>query len=363
MLKVLLITTEFPPQPGGIGMHSFAIATHLQAKGFEVTVSCDQRSKTGREEKEFDKKQAFLVVRNKRKKPIFRTYFNRIIAAKKHSKNTDVVIVSGKFSIWVGGLLKMGNTKVVSIVHGSELLLKNKYLKKITTNSLLKMDACISVSNYTASLLKDVTEISSKVIPNGFLFSKNFKNIEKIKPETLQLVTVGNVTQRKGQHNVINALPLLNKSFKHVTYKMAGLPSEKGRLIKVAKDKGVFDQINFLGRVSEEKKIELLQKSSIFVMLSEKTAMGSVEGFGIALIEANAVGIPTIGAKFCGIEDAIKDGYSGRLIDPHHPEEFLSAVEDIFENYNTYTTNAVIWASRFTWNQLIEDYISVLKKV
>ena len=54
--------------------------------------------------------------------------------------------------------------------------------------------------------------------------------------------------------------------------------------------------------------------SDIFVMLSEETTTGDVEGFGIAVIEANALGIPTIGTMGSGLEDAISDKITGFLV-------------------------------------------------
>ncbi len=362
--KVLLVTTEFPPQPGGIGTHALAIATNLTERGFEVTVSCDQRSQNGVEEQQFDAKQLFKVIRTKRMKPIFRTFFKRITLARTQAKQADVVLVSGKFSLWIGGFLKSTkDSKVVAIVHGTELLLKNRLLSKWMNVSLLKMDACISVSNYTASLLKDATGLVSTVIPNGYSFTAKIPVFTKPKKTILKFITVGNVTQRKGQHNVINTIPLLNKKYKNVFYEMAGIPTDKEEVSALAKSLGVFDQISFLGRISEENKVKTLQESHIFAMLSEKTATGDVEGFGIAILEANALGIPAIGAKFCGIEDAIKDGFSGILVDPQNPAAFVAAVDNIQQDYKKYAENAVAWASKFTWNQLIDDYIVVLRSL
>lgn len=361
MTKVLLVTSEFPPQPGGIGAHALAVATYLSKRGFDVVVSCDQRSENGEEELIFDKKQPFVVHRTKRKKPLLRTFSNRVRIAKKHAKNADVVLVSGKFSLWIGGYLKrQKQTKVIAILHGSELLLKNTSLRKFTKRSLLRMDACISVSNYTASLLKNETGLDSAVIFNGFMQSQTMPSKITQKDNDIKLITVGNVTQRKGQHNVIEALPLLNTKFKNIEYQMVGIPSDKERVLLKAKALSVADQISFLGRVSEEEKIKLLKEATVFVMLSEQTESGDVEGFGIAILEANAIGIPAIGAKFCGIEDAINDGFSGKLVDPHNPQEIVEAVAEILNNYEAYSDNAIQWASRFTWEKLIDDYIAII---
>ena len=41
-----------------------------------------------------------------------------------------------------------------------------------------------------------------------------------------QLITVGNLTQRKGQHNMINALPELLKKYPDLHYHCVGIPTE-----------------------------------------------------------------------------------------------------------------------------------------
>jgi len=68
--KILLITSEFPPQPGGIGNHAYHLAKSFQENGLQVQVISDQRSGEGSEEQKFDKQQDFEIIRIERKNPI-----------------------------------------------------------------------------------------------------------------------------------------------------------------------------------------------------------------------------------------------------------------------------------------------------
>ena len=52
--SILLITSEFPPQPGGIGNHAYYLALYLSKKGYEVQVIADQRDEDNSDEIEFD---------------------------------------------------------------------------------------------------------------------------------------------------------------------------------------------------------------------------------------------------------------------------------------------------------------------
>ena len=93
---------------------------------------------------------------------------------------------------------------------------------------------------------------------------------------------------------------------------------------------------------------------------AEKT--GDIEGFGIAIIEANYFGLPAIGAKDCGIEDAIDDTKSGRLIAFDAIDEFKLAIKDILANYDTYKKHAKEWALQHSWDLIIKWYIKELEE-
>ena len=360
--KILLITSEFPPQPGGIGNHAWHLAKSFQQNKIEVQVISDQRSGEGEEEVKFDAQQDFEVIRIKRRKILVLSYFHRILKAIHLTRKNEVVLLSGKFSIWVGGLLNLiFNRKFVAVLHGSEVLLPSKYQKKYTDYCLKRFDELIAVSNYTKSLVKDLQLQNIHVIPNGFEISRYAKQPKELVLPPLNLITVGNVTPRKGQHNIIKALPLIKQQYPNVVYHMVGIPTTQDKLVALAKSLGVESNLVFHGRVSEEQKLALLEQATVFMMLSEHTADGDVEGFGIAILEGNALGLPGIGAKGCGIEDAIKNHQSGILVDAQKEEEVLAAINEIVGDYTLYSTKAINWTRNFTWDKIIKEYLNVVQ--
>lgn len=360
MAKVVLLTSEFPPQPGGIGNHAYHLANGLQANGYEVKLICDVRSGNGQEERGFDRALSFEVIRIPRRKIILFSYLDRIFTAYSLTKKCDLVISSGKFSLWLGAFLKFFfNRKFIAVIHGTEISLPNKILRKITNGSLKRFDKVIAVSKYTASLVSHLNLKQVFVIPNGF--KMDIPTTLPPKGEPLPaLITVGNVTERKGQHNVINAMPTLLRKFPDLKYHIVGIPTDQPKLEKLALSLAVQSSVVFYGKVSEDLKIELLKQADIFVMLSESTKKGDVEGFGIAILEANALGVPAIGAQDCGIEDAIKDGISGKLINNKDAKQFASALEEILNNYESYSKKAKNWSQHFTWEKVILEYVRVL---
>ena len=361
LTKLLLITSEFPPQPGGIGTHAYQIAKELSKHEIEVSVLTNQRSRNGEEESGFDQNLTFKVHRVKRKYALILSYLGRILRAIRLTKRQDVVLLSGKFSLWIGGFLSViSNKKLLAVIHGSEVLLTNKLLRNYTRWCLKRFDHVIAVSNFTLSLVEDIGLKNTTVIPNGFEVSRE-QDFTKSQPTELSLITVGNITQRKGQHNVVKALPLLKQEYPNFKYHVVGIPTKKESLQLLAEELGVAEHVIFHGRVSDEKKIELLKEASVFIMLSETTLAGDVEGFGIAILEANALGLPAIGAMGCGIEDAILEGKSGKLIPSNQPEACKKAIDEILGNYQYFSREAKTWTEQFRWLEVIKQYLILIK--
>lgn len=361
--NILLVTSEFPPLPGGIGNHAFHLAENLSSQGYTIKVVTDQRGSKDQENL-FDKDLKYPVKRIAMNKGFrFLTYIQRIISIFTSAKKADVIIASGKFSLWsVSWVSKLIKRRTIAIIHGSEVNFSNPVLSKTTNKALKSFDQVISVSNYTKSLVEHLHLSRITVIPNGFSIRGEINNSKKQHSEVVQLITVGSVTDRKGQENVVRALPSIISTGKKVHYHMVGTPKDKERILRIAEELNIVSNITFHGVVSDKEKNRLLQESDIFVMLSNVTSTGDVEGFGIALIEANYFGIPSVGAKNCGIEDAISSGKSGLLIDAKDSNAMVEAIESIMNNYDDYSYGAKNWSQNFTWEKVIKSYIRVIEE-
>lgn len=358
--KILLITSEFPPLPGGIGNHAYLLSKYLEHFHYKVSVLTDYRSVN--EDDSFDVKQEFNVIRIKRN---FFTYFNRFKKAFSNVKRNDVVISSGKFSLWIGAVLNLffKNKKYIAVLHGSEIKAGNSIVQKLTKWSLSQFDTLIAVSNFTKEYALTVNpNYKIDVINNGIEIIEKIEKIKSIENiEKINLVTVGNVTYRKGQQNVIKALPLLKEHFQNIHYHCIGIPTEKEAFSALAKDLNVQQNITFHGKLDDLDKNQLLKNATIFIMLSD-IVKNDFEGFGIAILEANSIGLPAIGSNNSGIVDAIKNNFSGKLVHPHHPKEILDAVVTIMESYDEFSKNAINWAQQFEWKNVIEKYEKIIEK-
>ncbi len=359
---IVLLTSEFPPLPGGIGNHAYNLAEHLQQSAYKVSVIADQRDSIENETK-FDSGLHSKVYRVALKKSRFLMYLKRIWLCFKLSKSADVLICSGKFPLWIGAMLKPCITaKTTAVIHGTEVNFSDTHLRKSINWSLKRFDNIVAVSNFTKSLVNDLGLQNIQVIPNGF--SPSYQNRDavvsfQIKGEP-KLLTVGNVTERKGQMNVIKHLQKLKQHYPNIHYHCVGFKTEAKKFQQLAESLNVDEYVTFHGHVNHAELNTFYRNSDICIMLSETTCTGDVEGFGIALIEANHFGLPTIGAKGCGIEDAVSNGKSGLLVDGHDSKAFLDAVTTILDNKPTYEMGAKSWSELYQWQHIIKHYIDFI---
>src|SRR5690606_25009648 len=167
------------------------------------------------------------------------------------------------------------------------------------------------------------------------------------------LTTVGRVSTRKGQLQVIKMLPELLRHYPDLHYHCIGIATEAGACVAEAKRSGVTAHVTFHGVLDTVDLKRVLLATDIFVMLSQESSTGDVEGFGIAILEANALGVPAIGAMGCGIEDAVDEGTTGFLIDGTDVSVFKNRLDRLLTETDVFKAHAKEWAKRHDWNQLI----------
>jgi len=96
--------------------------------------------------------------------------------------------------------------------------------------------------------------------------------------------------------------------------KIIGGGEEEQNLRKIAKK-----NIEFLGEISEEKKIKIFSRALAFIHPQE-------EDFGIAAVEAMAAGLPVIAFKSGGAEETVIDGETGKFFNEQCWEALADAI-------------------------------------
>jgi phosphatidylinositol alpha-1,6-mannosyltransferase len=144
------------------------------------------------------------------------------------------------------------------------------------------------------------------------------------------ILSVSRLVKRKGNENVISALPSVLEKVPQAHYLIAGKGPEEENLKEQVRRMGLSEKVTFAGWVDEAELPEYYAASDLFVMPSFAAHKGeNVEGFGIAYLEANACGKPVIGGRTGGVEDAIVHGETGLLVDPLNVADIEKAMTEI----------------------------------
>jgi phosphatidylinositol alpha-1,6-mannosyltransferase len=192
-----------------------------------------------------------------------------------------------------------------------------------------RLAAMVAVSNFTAQKLRDILGPTHpllarmRVVPNA-VAAEHYAEQRNVGarpwhdvPFTL---SIGELKERKGQHLTLVAWASLARTRPDLHHFVVGKASDAGymaMLSAIADKAGVARRVHFLGNVSEDEKVDLLQRARVFVHTPVRSSDGGFEGFGIVYLEAAASGTPAVGTLGCGAEDAIVDGETGFLVEPN----------------------------------------------
>ena len=88
----------------------------------------------------------------------------------------------------------------------------------------------------------------------------------------------------------------------------------------------------------------------------------SVEGFGIAYVEAAQYSVPSLGGKDGGASDAISHNKTGLICDGNNLDDIYSSLNSMIENkkYHFLGKNAKEYVSKFQWEKIVEEYKKIL---
>ena len=86
------------------------------------------------------------------------------------------------------------------------------------------------------------------------------------------------------------------------------------------------------------------------------------ESFGLVALEAQACGTPVVAAAVGGLRTAVRDGYSGVLVDGHDPAAWARVLEKLITSPRRLaqlSRGALAHASEFGWPKTADRLIGV----
>jgi phosphatidylinositol alpha-1,6-mannosyltransferase len=354
--RVLLVTNDYPPRPGGIQQY---LGNLVAVLGGDVLVAAPAHP--GAEERAG-------VVRSRRRFMWPTRRIARWVDGLVADFRPDVVLFGAPYPLpWLGPALRHRHgVPYVVLAHGAEVLVPAAFpvSRQLLARPLKAADALVAVSRFTAGRLGKLTGRPVEVVGAGV-------DLDAFRPADLPThnptPVVGCVSRfvpRKGQHLLIEAAAKLRAAGTEVEVLLVGKGRLESRLRRLAVDLEVPLRMEVDAPWSELG--GLYRQMDVFCMPCRSRWGGlEAEGLGLVLLEAAATGLPVLAGASGGAPETVEPGRTGFVV---------AGVEDIVEGLDLLLGDRER-ASRmgelgrqriveqFTWDRVADRLTSVFDEV
>ena len=333
---------------GGAERYAGRIALSLARSGAEVTFLTARDVGQGAA----DRMGPVAVVRRGGR---WTVYLWALLWLARHRRSVDVV-VDCQNGIPFFSPLAVGRARVVQVVHHVHhdqfgvhfppwLAAVGRWLEGPVARRVYRNAVSVAVSPSTVDAMRTRLDWCGPihVVPNGADPAPG--DLPPRAPEPT-LVCLGRLVPQKRVDRLIDAVDVLRQSVPGLRLHVVGCGPEEAALRERARRCGGAVVVH--GRVPEAVKSELLATSWLNVTLSDG------EGWGLAVVEAAAHGVPTVCRDVPGLRDSVRHGDTGWLMP--HDADVVDVLRRVLTELADPTTAARVaercrgWASRFDWD-------------
>ncbi len=341
--KVLLVTNDLGPRAGGIETFVLGLIEGLPKDSLIIYTSSQKGDKA------FDaqllEKFGAVVIRDRAKMllPTPRITRKAVKILKQQQIKNVWFGAAAPLALMAGKLRSAGASNIVALTHGHEVWwAKIPILKSLLKKIIKDVDHLGYLGDFTKG---EIAKISNQ--PQKFLQIAPGIDTEHFAPKSARgdliekyrldgrrvIVSVGRLVHRKGQDELVKAMPKILEQFPDAILLFVGEGPIKQMLFNSAKQLGVLPKVVFAGRVSHHDLPDYICLGEIFAMPVRSRFSGlEVEGLGIVYLEASACGLPVIVGNSGGAVDAVLDKKTGLLVDGTKSDQIADAICELLAN-------------------------------
>ena len=137
---------------------------------------------------------------------------------------------------------------------------------------------------------------------------------------------VGRLARTKGFDVALHALALLRRRGVTPRVVLVGDGPERAALEAIVAAEGLGERVSLPGNRPQSELLPLYRGAWALIAPSRVLPNGRQDGIPNVVVEALAMGLPCIGTRAAGLEEAIEDGVNGLLVPPDDPEALAAAI-------------------------------------
>jgi glycosyltransferase involved in cell wall biosynthesis len=255
-------------------------------------------------------------------------------------------------------LRRLHDYPIVVSTHGSDVLQDSQHIGRRLAPYLLRgADHITAVSTPLEREARVMARgtVPSTVIGNGIDFdawTEAHPSPPDARSQPPVIANLGTLRPLKGHDVLLRAFAQVRARTKARLWLMGDGPARED-LEALAADLEIREEVVFHGWCSREEVGRKLQQSTVFAFPSRS------EGFGLALLEAMATGLPVVASRTGGIPDLIAAPSHGVLVEPDAPDRLAEALHRILdspEQWYRLAQGARNRAQDFHWETVVDAY-------
>ncbi len=315
---ILVVTQTFAPVKGGMQAYMTGLAEELARAGYETVVFADGK------ESNFQPQSPYELVRFDGWRPLRRLKKRMAIGTITAQRKVEGIFCDSWKS--VEAIPPHVSAPIVVLGHGGDCPVSPSARKKRRISSALRRSVCVLANSHcTADRFRPylpegderLRVVHPPIRPFPDVTPSAQQDIHCLIGERFPVIsTLARLEPAKGIDRVIEALPAVIAKHPAAVFLIGGAGADEPRLRALVRQTRMSAHVEFLGELGPEspEKVALFSNSDIFAMPVRREG-SSVEGFGISYIEAGFFGVPSLGGRGTGAEDAVIDGKTGLLCD------------------------------------------------
>ncbi len=175
-------------------------------------------------------------------------------------------------------------------------------------------------------------------------------------------IFVSRLVKMKGIEEIIKAFGFIHKENEKANLWIVGSGDKNyiSQLREMIYQYNIDEKVVLFGNVSQEKKLDLLQRAHIILHASIK------EGWGLVIIEAASQGTPAVVYDVSGLRDSVKNNQTGIVLSENSPQEMAKQAMMLLQDKKRYANlqkDCLLWSKSLTWEKATEKSLALLNKV
>lgn len=375
-MRILVITNDLPPRVGGIQYYVDHLARGLAAAGDEVVLY----GSTFDGAQAWDQAAPFRVVREPTSTLLPTPGVLRRSVALVRDLRADAVLFGAAVPLgWLGPeIRRRTGVPYLAFTHGLEVSAVRMPAGGLPLRAIGRRASAVTfVSHWCRELLQPAFgdgpryELLPPAVDHREFHAGVDGDAIRARHELGDrplVVCVSRLVARKGQDQLIRALPELRRCVPDTALLVVGGGPHRAALEAVARSEGVAAHVVFTGVVPEEELPAHFAAADVFALPCRERRLGlEVEAFGIVVIQAQAVGVPVVAGDIGGVPDAVGDPSTGLLVDGEDLAAVTDAVGSLLADPDRAAAMGAAAAARvadgFTWNVRTDQLRSLLARV